>query len=246
MRIGLLICDHVPEELAVHAGDYGDMFADLLSAHPRLELVPYDLTDGRFPVSGDECDGWIITGSTRSVYDDEPWIRQLEGLVRELIEGEHKLVGICFGHQMIGQALGGRVARADQGWGIGVREVEILTPEPWMEPAVRSFRVVHSHADQIVEPPPGIRVLAASEHCPVSMLAYGDHVIGIQGHPEFVPAFARAQMERRRGDPIAAEVVDTGLASLGIPPDRALLAAWIESFLAAPSRTRSRRQDPIR
>ncbi|HVR31923.1 MAG TPA: hypothetical protein VMS74_04345 [Acidimicrobiia bacterium] len=234
MRIGLLICDRVPEELAVHAGDYPDMFGDLLAAHPELELVPYDLTRGRFPASGDECDGWIITGSTRSVYDDEPWIRRLEGLVQELIEDERKLVGICFGHQMIGQALGGKVARADQGWGIGVREIEVLAREPWMEPEASTFRVVHSHADQIVEPPPGIRVLASSQHCPVSMLAYGDHVLGIQGHPEFVPAFARAQMERRRGNLIAAEVVDTALATLANPPDRPLLAAWIQSFLAAP------------
>lgn len=235
MRIGLLICDHVPEELAADTGDYLDMFSDLFAEHPELELVPYDLTDGRFPVSGDECDGWIITGSTRSVYDDEPWIRQLERLVQALIADKRKLVGICFGHQMIGQALGGRVARADQGWGIGIREIDVLTPEPWMEPEVSTFRVVHSHADQIVEPPDGIRVLASSEHCPVSMLAYEDHVIGIQGHPEFVPAFARAQMERRRGKLIAADVVDTALATLGDEPDRPLLAAWIRSFLDTPT-----------
>ena len=234
MRVGLLICDHVPPELAHLAGDYLDMFDDLLAAYPQLELVPYDLTVGQFPVSGHECDGWIITGSTRSAYDDEPWIRRLESLVQELIDERRKLVGICFGHQMIGQALGGKVARAPQGWGIGIREVAVLESEPWMDPNVTSFRVVHSHADQIVEPPPGIRVLASTEHCPVSMLAYGDHVIGIQGHPEFVPAFARTQMERRRGNLIAGEVVDAGLATLGDAPDRPLLAAWIQSFLAGP------------
>ncbi len=232
MRVGLLICDHVPPELAPIAGDYPDMFDDLLVAYPELELVPYDLTADQFPVSVDECDGWIITGSTSSVYDDEPWIRRLESLVQEMIEERRKLVGICFGHQMIGQALGGRVGRAAQGWGIGIREVAVLEFETWMDPEARHFRVVHSHADQIVEPPPGIRVLATTEHCPISMLAYGDHVIGIQGHPEFVPAFARTQMERRRGNLIAAEVVDEGLATLGHAPDRPLLAAWIQSFLA--------------
>lgn len=231
MRIGLLICDHVPEELVAQAGDYLDMFGDLFAEHPELELVPYDLTDGRFPVSDDECDGWIITGSTRSVYDDEPWIRQLEGLVRGLIADNRKLVGICFGHQMIGQALGGRVARADQGWGVGIREVDVKTHEPWMKPEASTFRVVHSHADQIVELPDDIRILASSEQCPVSMLAYDGHVIGIQGHPEFVPAFARAQLERRRGDLIAADVVDSALATLDMAPDRLLLASWIQSFL---------------
>lgn len=232
MRIGLLICDHVPAELVARAGDYLDMFGDLFAEHPELELVPYDLTDGRFPVSDDECDGWIITGSTRSVYDDEPWIRQLEGLVRSLIADNRKLVGICFGHQMIGQALGGRVARADQGWGIGIREVDVETREPWMKPEASTFRVVHSHADQIVELPDDIRILASSEQCPVSMLAYDDHVIGIQGHPEFVPAFARAQLERRRGDLIAADVADLALATLDTVPDRLLLASWIQSFLS--------------
>lgn len=235
MRVGLLVCDHVPAELAALAGDYSDMFDDLFSAHPELELVPYDLTADGFPSSGDECDGWIITGSARSVYDDEPWIRRLEDLVRSLVDDRQRLVGICFGHQMIAQALGGRVARADVGWGIGVRDVDIVAREPWMEPDATSFRVVHSHADQVVEAPPGIRVLATSEHCPISMFAYRDHVVGIQGHPEFIPAFARAQMERRRGNLIADAVVDSALPTLDHTPDRSLLATWIRSFLAVRS-----------
>ncbi|MFP5332274.1 MAG: type 1 glutamine amidotransferase [Acidimicrobiia bacterium] len=235
MRVGLLICDHAPEELAGLAGDYPDMFAELLAAHPDLELVPYDLTQGHFPESGEECDGWIITGSVHSVYDDVPWIRQLERLVRDLVAERRKLVGICFGHQMIGQALGGKVERAPQGWAIGVREVEVHEHAPWMDPPADRFRLVHSHADQIVEPPEGIRILASSEHCPISVLAYGDHVLGIQGHPEFIPAFARAQMERRRGKVIDHDVVDAALGTLSSQPDRPLVASWIRSFLDTPT-----------
>lgn len=231
MRVGLLVCDHVRPEFRGIAGDYPEMFGRLLSGHPQVELRPYDLTAGEFPAATDECEGWIGTGSRWSVYDDLPWIRRFEDLVAAFVADRRRFVGVCFGHQMIGRALGGEVAAAEQGWGVGVKEVRMEAVEPWMSPAVRSYRVLNSHADQIVRPPEGIRVLGSNRHCPVSMLAVGDHVLGIQGHPEFVPDYARALMEARRGRLIPDEVVDEGLAGLAMPVDRDLLAGWIASFL---------------
>ncbi len=230
MRVGLLLCDHVPDGLAAY-GDYPDMFGSLLADHPAIDLVTHDLTAGGFPGATDECDGWIITGSRRSVYDPEPWIGRLEGLVQTLVTEGRRLVGVCFGHQMIGQALGGRVSRSDRGWGVGVKEIRVTAAQPWMQPPATSYRVLNSHADQIVEAPPGMRILGSNDHCPIALAAVGDHVLGIQGHPEFVPDFARAQMLGRRGGLIPAGVVDQGLASLANAPDRGLLASWIATFL---------------
>jgi GMP synthase-like glutamine amidotransferase len=231
VRVGLLVCGHVREEFRSLAGDYPQMFAGLFAGHPDIELRPYDLTAGEFPTSTAECAAWIGTGSRWSVNDDVPWIRRLEDLVAAFVGEGRRFVGVCFGHQMIGRALGGEVARSERGWGVGVKEVGVHLTEDWMTPPAPSYRVLNSHADQIVRASDGIRVLGSNEHCPISMLAVGDHVLGIQGHPEFVPGYARALMEGRRGRLIPEEVVDAGLGTLAEPVDRELLAGWIAAFL---------------
>ncbi len=125
----------------------------LRRATRRSSSSPFDLTVGEFPEDLDACDAWITTGSRHSVYDDVPWIVRLAELVRALDRERRKLVGICFGAQMIGHALGGEVARAPSGWQVGLKEVRIVTIEPWMSPPADTFRILHSNGDQILTPP---------------------------------------------------------------------------------------------
>jgi GMP synthase-like glutamine amidotransferase len=228
-RVGLLSCGRVKPDFRHLAGDYPDMFESLLG--DRLHLRHYSLVDGVFPESATENDGWIITGSPASVYDDVPWIVRLADLTREIVDAGVPLMGICFGHQMIAHALGGTVARAAQGWGVGVKQVDVTETQPWMQPPTSGFRILNSHQDQVTALPPGARVIGTNRHCPVSALAMGDRVVGLQGHPEFGPGYARELMEYRRGRLIPDEVVEEGLASLASPPDRDLLAGWIVAFL---------------
>ena len=114
MNVGLLECDHVLEKFRHIAGDYRDMFAVWL---PQFELQAFDVRNGEFPSSVDACDAYLTTGSRFSAYDDEAWIQQLKDFVRQLHEAEKPFVGICFGHQVLAEALGGKVEKAESGWG---------------------------------------------------------------------------------------------------------------------------------
>ncbi|HUP14819.1 MAG TPA: GMP synthase [Acidimicrobiia bacterium] len=232
MKLGLLLCDHVRPGFRAVAGDYPEFFARFFADRPDVELVEFDLTAGEFPVDLDQCDAWITTGSRHSVYEDVPWVVTLADLVRRFDRERRKLVGICFGAQMIGHALGGEVARAPAGWQVGIKETRVGLAQLWMVPAADTFRILHMNGDQILIPPERLRVLGSSEGVPVSVIAVGDHFIGFQGHPEFEPAYSAVLMEARRGNPIPEDVVDSGLSSLAIDTDTRLLSDWITRFIA--------------
>ncbi|MGH8959351.1 MAG: type 1 glutamine amidotransferase [Acidimicrobiia bacterium] len=222
MRLGLLLCDHISPELRPAFGDYPDMFSQLL---PDAEIRSFDLTSGDFPSDLGSNDAWIGAGSRLSVYDDLQWIHGFKDLLRRIDAERRKYVGVCFGAQMIGEALGGRVARAPQGWQVGIKEAEMIDGG--------RFRILHCNADQIVDLAPGMRVLARAKTNPVEMLAVADHILGFQGHPEFTTEFVTALVERRRGDLIPAEVADAGLASMKVPPDTDRLRETIVSFVSS-------------
>jgi len=223
MRLGLLVCDHVRPEFEHISGDYPDMFRRLFAGHPEVEVVVYDVIGGVMPTDPRECDAWITTGSRHSVNDDEPWIRDLEGFVRDVAKGQVPFVGVCFGHQLIAKALGGTVVKSDQGWGVGAKKVEVKG-DLGLGP---SYTVLTSYQDQIEELPPGAKILGWNEHCPASMIAVGENMIGIQGHPEFEPAYSKALMESRRGTQIPETTADEGLASLDGTTDGDILIDWI-------------------
>lgn len=236
LKIGLLVCDHVQPELRGIAGSYQDMFTALFNGRPEVELHPYDLLAGEYPDNPSVCDGWISTGSKHAVSDDEPWIEWLAGFVRRLHEERSPLVGVCFGAQMIAHALKGEVTLEATGWGVGIDRTEVIGKADWMIPPHDSFQVVVSYQDQITRLPPGSRVIASTDHCPVSMFTIGDHFLGISGHPEIPIPYIKALIESRRGSRIPEEVADTGLASLATTPDTALLRDWVTEFLLRFSR----------
>jgi len=232
VRVGLLVCDHVRDELLPIAGDYPDMFAALFGG--AVELCSYDVVSGELPASVAECDAWITTGSAASVYDPEPWIRRLGSFVVDVIGAQRPFVGICFGMQLMAQALGGEVAKAPQGWQVGVSHVTWTGPRPpWASPIPTDLKLLSSHRDQVVALPTRAEVLAGSPHCPVAVIAVGDHAIGFQGHPEFTAPYVAALCEGRR-DRIGGDVVDIAIRSLDEATDASAVAAAIMAFIDAP------------
>src|SRR5262245_19930318 len=130
MKVGLLECDHVMEKYLHIAGDYRQMFTDLFQRHaPQLQLEYFDVRNGEFPASMDACEAFVCTGSRFSVYDNEGWIQELKHFVRQVRDADWPFAGICFGHQMMAEALGGKVEKAPQGWGIGVHSMNVVKSE---------------------------------------------------------------------------------------------------------------------
>ena len=229
MRLGLLLVGHVAATSTDIAGDYPELFAALLG--PDVELVRYDLDEDRFPGSGRECDGWLLSPSRCSVYDAHPWITSAEDLLRELLVTERPYVGICFGHQLAAQALGAPVQRASDGWQVGVRDYEIVAPQSWMRPRRSSVALVASHEDQVLAVPDGAELLARADGCPIAGLTIGDRAWTLQPHPEFVPELAD-DLLHRRVELIGAAKVDAARATLRRPLDRQVVGGWIREFFA--------------
>ncbi|HXM81327.1 MAG TPA: hypothetical protein VN929_05320 [Burkholderiales bacterium] len=231
MHIGLLECDHVVGRFPHIAGGYREMFEALLSPHvPQLRFSYYDACHGGLPAAPDDCDAYLCTGSQFSVYDSFDWIDGLAGFLQRIYQVRKPFVGICFGHQMLAQALGGEVKRAAQGWGVGVHEMTLLRQEAWMRPPQARCRLQYMHQDQVQRLPAGSVPLARSELCEVAMFRVGESMLGIEGHPEFTAAYNEALI-RHRAARIGAERTQAALASLEQPTDGTLVGRWIAAFL---------------
>jgi len=233
-RLGLLLCDHALEHLAPRWGEYPALFERAFAVPgTAMDWRVYDVTRGELPTAVADCDGYLVSGSRHGAYDDLPWLEPLSEWLRRAAGTRHPLVGLCFGHQIIGQALGGRVVKARQGWGIGLGRYQVLRSEPWMDPPRTSFVVPVCHQDQVVELPRGAARLARNDHCENFVVRFPGRVLGIQGHPEFEPGFLRDLIAWRR-EVLPAAVHNAALASLELAPDSALLTRWILNFLDLP------------
>jgi GMP synthase-like glutamine amidotransferase len=225
MKLAILETGHPPAPLAEKFGDYPAMFARMLGGGFETEVL--DVAAGELPSDPGDFPAYLITGSPAGVHDPLPWIDPLESFIRSA-DGS-KIVGVCFGHQVMSEALGGRVEKSDKGWGAGLHRYAIVRREPWMDGAGDEVAVPASHQDQVVVQPPNTEIVAASSFTPYAALAWTDRpAISFQFHPEFSPAFAKALIEKRY------DIVpnpDAAIASLDGPNDNAIVARWIRNFL---------------
>jgi len=221
MKIGILQTGRAPDELRGQFGDYDAFFRQLLDGY-GFTFETWPVLDGVLPDGPGAADGWLITGSRFGVYEDHPWIAPLSDFIRDCHAEGVPMVGICFGHQIIAQAMGGTVEKFSGGWSVGA--VDYTTAS-----GARDCLIAW-HQDQVTRPPEGASCLASTDFCAFAALGYGDWALTFQPHPEFTPDFARALIEARRAilPPALAEQALRGLATAA--PETAAYARQIAEF----------------
>jgi len=231
MRIGILQTGLAPDGLSETMGDYPDMFARLLDGH-GFTFVTYRVVEGQFPVSVGTCDGWLITGSRHGAYEDHPWIPPLEDFIRAAFAAHVPVVGICFGHQIVAQAMGGRVERYAGGWAVGATDYDFggttLTLNAW-------------HRDQVTVAPIGATVIATNEFCTNAALLYDDRALTVQAHPEFRADFINGLMQTRGKGVVPDDLLGKAATRLDAPLQDTTMAARIAAFFKQPRLTATRK-----
>ncbi|UWP97526.1 type 1 glutamine amidotransferase [Aliiroseovarius crassostreae] len=221
MKIGILQAGHSPDEVRDSVGNYGEMFTRLLDGH-GFEFEIFSVVDGEFPPGVDAADGWLITGSKHGAYEDHDWIGPLEELIRDIRAAGQPLVGVCFGHQIIAQALGGKVEKFSGGWSVGRTEYdfgdEVLALNAW-------------HQDQVTELPEGAEVIASTDFCANAAVIYGDRILTIQPHPEFTADLIAGLIEHRGRGKVPDTLLDEAEQQLSTATDNARFAERMAQVL---------------
>ena len=220
MKIGILQTGHSPDNMKDQLGDYGEMFTKLLGGH-GFDFKIWSVVDGDFPASAVDADGWLITGSKHGAYEDHDWIPPLEDLIRAIRETGRPLVGRCFGHQIIAQALGGTVEKFSGGWSVGRTEYTV-NGQPM---ALNAW-----HQDQVTAIPSSATVVGSSDFCANAALLYDDQIWTIQPHPEFGSDFIDGLIRTRGKGVVPDHQLEAASALLENPTNNADIATHIADF----------------
>ena len=229
-RLAILDCEHVAETID-NEPEFGEMMIESfysIGFKPEYEI--FDCKRGDLPTSVSDFAGYVVMGSYNSAYDPDLWIYDLGNFIQDVYQnGGSKLLGICFGHQMIGKALGGKVEKAPGGWGIGCLGLH-LNQHLFASPVPANLHLLFSHADQVTILPSDAKVLAHANHCPNAMLSVGENILGLQAHPEFNVDFTR-KLIRKHSTHFGEEVAKKALDSLTTQPNNKIILEILKDFL---------------
>jgi len=226
MKIGILQTGMAPPEMVERHGEYPDMFEQFLGGY-GFDFETYNVLAGEFPDCATDADGWLITGSKHGAYEDHPWIAPLENLVREIYAADIPLIGICFGHQIIAQALGGTVEKFDGGWSVGHTEYNMNGHDT-------PIKLNAWHQDQVIDLPKDARVIGSSDFCKYAALAYGNKVMTVQPHPEFGDDFVTDLIKYRAPGVVPNDLLEDATTKMGRTNQNRMIADMFANILKQP------------
>lgn len=228
-RVAIYLTNPWPENAGPGDQHYGEMFEDMLG--PKMAgttFVHFDNVAGEFPDDPSAFDAVVITGSSAFVTDGDSWIKTLLAHIRIVDETRTKLFAVCFGHQAVAAALGGKVA--DRDIVLGTPEIRVTHPKDWMQPATDKLRLFAGNFHQVTEVPETLEVLASHPACPAAMMAKGEHLMTVQFHPEFSAEYMHGYVDFISAR-ISDEVAATGRRDIDRGADGAVFADWAAAFL---------------
>ncbi|KAI4801278.1 class I glutamine amidotransferase-like protein [Aureobasidium sp. EXF-8845] len=198
LRIAILECDTPLDKVLDKYGSYGDIFTALLKQASKevtsedgesvqVECTNYDVVDKQeYPEDLDKVDAILMTGSKHNSFDNDPWILKLVDFTKKILETQSRIrvLGICFGHQIVGRALGAKVARGTQGWEVSVTPLDLTSLGKEIF-GVDVLSIHQMHQDMVYTYPDGILPLAHTTRCENQGMYAKGRLITVQGHPEF-------------------------------------------------------------
>ena len=232
LRICILETDILRPELVDQYQGYGQMFQRLFSQQPvAAEFTVYNVMQGHYPSDDEQFDAYLVTGSKADSFGSDPWIQTLKTYLLDRYQRGDKLLGVCFGHQLLALLLGGKTERAAQGWSVGTHRYTLAAKAPWMSPVMEELTLLISHQDQVTQLPENATVIASSDFCPFAAYHINDQVLCFQGHPEFIHDYSRALLEIRQQH-LGEQVYSQGVASLAQEHHGTTVAEWMMRFVA--------------
>jgi GMP synthase-like glutamine amidotransferase len=232
--VGILMCNTDVSGFAQQHPLDGEKFTSLIHAvRPDWTVKIYDATQGIFPASPSECDGYVMTGSPASVNEDRPWMLDLFIFIRAMDSATVPAVGCCFGHQAIAKALGGEVSRNPGGWSFGTAQTHFQKHESWMQPAADTLTLFSAHNEQVTVLPKGAVVLGANTFCPAASYQIGTQFFTTQYHPEMTADFMTA-LSHEVAPYVGDDLAKAARKQAKLPTHGHEFAEWMVRFLELP------------
>lgn len=231
MNICILDNDILDGPMAASYSSFAALFVRLFErVGAQWTFTAFQTPLGHYPDSFDTFDAIVLTGSRADAFSDAPWVVELRKRVTQLLQARKKMLGVCFGHQLVALCMGAPVTRAPQGLGEGRMAYTWHRPDLPYCAQRTEIALLASHQDQVLELPTGASLVASSAFCPVAAFTVDQHVLCIQPHPEFTTDISAYLLDECRAL-LGEDKYHQSMASLALGHEGEQFARMVMAFL---------------